>query len=484
MRDIVQKLCDEVIERYEKNLKKDGKAEEVPTLRAAELEIEEIKQYLGERLMTTYSAVRSQQAVEQMKVCACGEPLPVHRWTHWSHGTLHVDMKIADPYGYCRTCHTSQRPLHGLLGMEPERWSLAVQRAAVDFGTDHSFGKSEQKMIEHYPNTPIGQSSIRNLVLGHGAQAFTYIESKLQQAAEAGLEKPWWRVGIEHLEVESDGSLIRTGVLQPIPWGKQAPERTPVRGLEKRRRVTEWKQINLAAAHERGRVTVLYSGRFGESEAAFDDLFGLGCLVGWSMNTQTTGLADGARHLRPNLQARFEVPRPAHMQGPGPKQSAFKFILDRPHARRHLVLAGEIVAPAKNQAVSTWVDAKLKQIDQGGVKPVIAYLQREARRQNNKVLHDQADYLKRNQDAVDYDHFKAQGYSISSGIVESGHGHIIQIRMKQPGMWWHPENVNPMVALRILRVNQWWEEYWKEQDAAYEKKAEQLRQQHRAALAA
>jgi len=484
MRDSIRQRCEEFIKHYEKALQKDGKAETVPSLRAAEQEIAEIKQYLGERLMGTYSTVRSQQAAGQMKRCGCGERLPVHRWTHWGHGTLHADLTVADPYGYCRTCGESQRPLHGLLGMEPQRWSRAVQRAAVDFGADHSFGKSAQKMTEHYPNTPIGASSLRDLVLDHGRTAFTYIEEKLQRAAAAGLEKPWLRVGVEHLEVEHDGSYIRTGVLQAIDWGGQPPKRTPVRGHEKRRRQTDWKQINLGSAHERGSVSAWYCGRFGETEAAFDDLFGLGCLTGWSMNTHTTGIADGARTIRPNLQARFQVRRPDHVQVAGPPQSGFKFILDRPHVRRHLVLAGEIVAPSENQAVSTWVDGKLQQIDRGGVQQVVAALTAAAQAAQSKIVQDQADYLERNADAVDYDRFQAEGYSISSGVVESAHGHVIQIRMKQPGMWWHPDNVDPMVALRLLRVNHWWDEYWHAQEAADQQKAEKLRHQHQAALAA
>lgn len=464
-------------------MQKDGQADAVPTLRAAELEIEQIKQYLGQGLMSTYSAVRSQQAAEQMKRCACGEALPVHRWSHWKHGTLPVDLMMADPYGYCRTCHQSQRPLHGLLGMEPERWSLEVQRAAVDFGTDHSFGKSEQKMQEHYPNAAIGPSSIRTLVLEHGAAAFTYIQEKLAGAAAHGLEKPWSRVGVAHLEVEYDGSYVRIGGLEPIAWGDKTPELTPVRQHEKRRRQTEWKQVNLGAVHERDAVTSLYCGRFGETEAAFDDLFGLGCLAGWALNTQTAGIADGAPPIRPHMQARFQVARPAQVQVTGPAVSDFKFILDRPHTRRHLVVAGEILAAAA-PPLATWVDQPLQQIDQGGVMQVIAYLECEAQRTENAIVQGQADYLRRNQDAVDYDRLKTQGYSISSGIVESAHRHVIQQRMKQPGMGWHPDNVDPIVALRLLRANPWWEEYWHSQGAAYQKKADQLRQQHRATLAA
>lgn len=37
---------------------------------------------------------------------------------------------------------------------------------------------------------------------------------------------------------------------------------------------------------------------------------------------------------------------------------------------------------------------------------------------------------------------------------------MIQERLKLPGCWWNEENVNSMLALRILRENGWWEDFW------------------------
>ena len=33
-------------------------------------------------------------------------------------------------------------------------------------------------------------------------------------------------------------------------------------------------------------------------------------------------------------------------------------------------------------------------------------------------------------------------------------------RLKLPGAWWHPDIVNPMLALRVLRANDWWDDFW------------------------
>jgi hypothetical protein len=32
--------------------------------------------------------------------------------------------------------------------------------------------------------------------------------------------------------------------------------------------------------------------------------------------------------------------------------------------------------------------------------------------------------------------------------------------MKIPGAIWHPDTVNPMLALRVIRANDWWDDFW------------------------
>jgi len=48
---------------------------------------------------------------------------------------------------------------------------------------------------------------------------------------------------------------------------------------------------------------------------------------------------------------------------------------------------------------------------------------------------------------------------IGSGEVESGHGWIIQDRLKRSGAWWLKQNINKMLALRTNRANNEWKAY-------------------------
>ena len=55
-----------------------------------------------------------------------------------------------------------------------------------------------------------------------------------------------------------------------------------------------------------------------------------------------------------------------------------------------------------------------------------------------------------------------KGLPIGSGEIESAHRYVIQERLKLPGAWWKADNADFMLALRVVRANEQWNEYWDE----------------------
>ena len=74
----------------------------------------------------------------------------------------------------------------------------------------------------------------------------------------------------------------------------------------------------------------------------------------------------------------------------------------------------------------------------------------------DKSLH----YLRERQEMMRYASFRAQGYPIGSGSVESANKLVVQSRMKQAGMRWGPNHVNAILAMRNLACNDRWTEGW------------------------
>jgi len=74
-----------------------------------------------------------------------------------------------------------------------------------------------------------------------------------------------------------------------------------------------------------------------------------------------------------------------------------------------------------------------------------------------------AKHLTRFKDCLHYEAYKAADWPIGSGEIESAHRQIPQPRLKIAGACWHPDTINPMLALRVARANGWWPDYWEQQ---------------------
>jgi hypothetical protein len=69
-------------------------------------------------------------------------------------------------------------------------------------------------------------------------------------------------------------------------------------------------------------------------------------------------------------------------------------------------------------------------------------------------------YLSNHSQFLDYKGALAAGLPIGSGEIESGHRYVFQNRLKLAGSWWKMENLRKMIALRVVRANRAWEDYW------------------------
>lgn len=460
----VQSILTNAIAAFTQLLEQDEKATAFPHLLDTAQEVVRFCTELGRGMLQAYADVRIKQAKANPRTCACGRPMEWHSQSAWSHGTRFGDVTVKDVYAYCRHCHQSARPLHGLLGTGVERWSLDVTEMVVDFASDESCQHAVDKLKRHHPDVEVGRTTALRLLHRHGQYAREFVQEKLAGAL-AIAEQEGRRTGVPELEVEYDGGMIPVATLEPIPTPEgEQPQRTPVRGIPKRRKNCRWEEAKLGLVQVPGEVEGrLYTVRpTSELDLAFQDLLGLACLKGWSEQTQVRGIADGARHIRPRMQEAFCA-------------SPFRFILDRPHAKEHLNKAAEELEKLDGRSRDSWATAALEHLETGAAQAVVSELRQTAKRHANETLRLEADYFERNQDAVAYREYRLLGWSTASSEVESGHRSVVQVRLKLPGTWWHPDNVQNILALRMIKVNGWWQEYWTHQHRLWRDHARELR---------
>lgn len=137
-------------------------------------------------------------------------------------------------------------------------------------------------------------------------------------------------------------------------------------------------------------------------------------------------------------------------------------ILDFPHAAEHLTKAAQAVWGAGSAAATAWLDQQLHELKHGDPDQVLAALAllpastTEAQAIRDGVLA----YVMKRRSQMAYAEFRAAGYPIGDGIVESANKLVVEYRLKGSGMHWASVNVNPMVALRACVCTDAWEINW------------------------
>lgn len=331
--------------------------------------------------------------------------------------------------------------MRSVLHLRHGQRSVAVQRALTDFGAEESFGHASTRFAEHY-GWEIGRTSVLRLVESVAQEAQSYVERHLQ-AMRSDFETPAaQRPGCERILVELDGCEIRTGQLVARP----GRARTPVRRRKRRRRQEQWRDVRVGLVRrpeEFERTAVAWLGSYSD---VTDQMFSAAVGRGLSSRTQVTGVGDGGIGLPEALEEKF----------PG-----MLYILDRPHMTSHLYETADAL-DYKADARESWVRERMDLMECGSVGIALGKLREELAATGNERLRQLVKHTERFRNSVHYAHYRKLGLPTGSGEVESAHRSIPQKRLKLPGACWHPDTINPMLALRVLRANGWWEDFWRQ----------------------
>ncbi|SRR6266404_2778478 len=130
-------------------------------------------------------------------------------------------------------------------------------------------------------------------------------------------------------------------------------------------------------------------------------------------------------------------------------------ILDFAHAASNVAAPARVILGEDSPEFELWFNNQRHALKNGQHQRVMGNLRRlekkareRGRRKKLEVLRGTLSYLEKRRDMIRYDEFQALGYPIGSGCVESANKLVVESRMKQAGMRWARQNVDPMLALR------------------------------------
>jgi hypothetical protein len=330
------------------------------------------------------------------------------------------------------------RPFCQQAHVRPRGYSTLLERAITDFGAEGSFAQVNARLREHY-SIEVAPSSARACTLAH-AQQMIETPAPAVPAATAAV-----------VLAEIDGSLI------PLVDNKPTSTTPPTSdgGDRRKHKRLYWKEVRLSAAAALGSRSPVYGATLGSTLEAGLVWEAVARRAGLDAGSRVHGVGDGADWIAEQFDQ--------HFGGQG------RYLVDFYHVSEYLAAAAPTCAPADPAA---WRERQAQRLKTNQVEAVLcelaAHLEpeplvRRARRQDEaseSPVRDCHRYLTNRRHRLDYAGALAVGWPIGSGLIEGGHRHVLQARLKRPGAWWTQDNARDMIALRVVRANGDWDAYW------------------------
>jgi hypothetical protein len=326
---------------------------------------------------------------------------------------------------WCSPTQSYLRPLPARLGVTSRGRSRRLEQVLTDFGCQHAFAQAVKSVHEHY-GFDIGASAVRTATLTHARRAREKLEKEYRQPYRTLPE-----VGAEHVIAQADGTMICT----------VAP------GPRKGKRPRVWKEMRLVAAQAHGSTTTVYGATFGSVAEAGRRWGHCTRQAGWGLNSQIHSMGDGSDWIWLQSQEVFQ------QQG--------TFLCDFYHVSGYL---GAAAPSCRSSQPDSWRRTQQKRLRRGAVQQVIEAL--EPHLEPDETLDEEAPvrnghrYLNNRLGCLDYPRALRLGLPIGTGMIESGHRHVLQARLKKAGTAWLPDNADSIANLRVLRANDGWHSLW------------------------
>ena len=390
--------------------------------------------------------------------------------------TLVGKVRFVRPYYQCldvaegeERCSHGEAPDDALWGVQERRTSRGVQREISYLCGRLTFEEAAQTLCR---SVPLGMSARQawNLMRPVG-EALAAQEQQQVQALWADATQSRTPPGvtgrqekdIARLYIELDGILAR------MRRGS-----VPLEKPEQQRPGDVYREIKVGAVFraERGRersalvpdvlvdTPLPGSMRYVARRTAHGDfdhlLYSLAVQEGLERAQQVVVLGDGAPWIWNLVSEQF----PQAVQ-----------IVDLYHAKEHVWEVGQAVFGCETPEAATWASSACSLLVAGQIEDLVATIQAlppiaPEPGQARSIPERAAEYFRRHAERMRYPTFRAQGMHLGSGIAEAACKTVVSTRAKRSGMRWTPDGLDALLPLRTAVLNDSYDAWWEERDAA------------------
>lgn len=345
-------------------------------------------------------------------------------------------------YYHCRDCHEGHTPWDRRLGLSERFLTPAVAQLTALAGALTSFAQASERTLRKMTGLRVSESTVERTTEDAGER----VGQLLEERVSFGAEQVWpWRQDAQGRTC-AYVSLDATGVRQQGPGGAPAEGRMAYTAMV----------YNPDSPHDprvREPHPVRYLAGFYELDELGLQLRRQAAQVGWDQAQQQIALTDGGAGLEPFLRRNF--PRAVR-------------ILDFWHAKEHLVELSQALFATDEEVRQTWLSEQCHRLKHEGGAAVLARLEaldlQGASAAAREAHAEHTGYFRNHQSRMDYPHYRAQGWQIGSGPVESACKTVVGRRLKGGGMRWGEDGADALCHLRALYLSEptQWEAFWKE----------------------
>jgi hypothetical protein len=331
-------------------------------------------------------------------------------------------ITIRRAYYACLACGQGHCPRDGVLGLARDSLSPGVRRLTGRFGALLPFAEAAASLAEA-ARVQVSASTVRTVTEAVGARQEQAVAAEIAAAWTQGLPPasgtPPERLyvamdGVRILGTDGRGREVKVGVVVPV-------------------RETEAGERRAAASYAAGLEP---AARFGPRLALAAHRRGL------EGAQRVAVLGDGAEWIWQLAAEHF----PTAVQ-----------IVDWFHASERIWELGRTLFGEGTAQTTTWVEAQLGRLACGQATTLAAEWQTLPCRGEAAVVRDaQVTYFTNQAGRMAYDRYRAAGWDIGSGMVESACKQLIGAREKGPGMRWSEHGAQTVAAVRVLLFNDHW----------------------------
>jgi len=346
------------------------------------------------------------------------------------------ELELSRDYYYCRSCRHGEHPLDELLrlGVLPHKMTRELMLEVAYYGQSQSSFADASAMLERALHMEINKETVREATEEVGRQVFEADRERAEYLAENMHAIETAKEGEQTegtLYLMTDGAAVNTRVEDEN--GSTWRENKTAIAFTDKDLVKRKNEKNIITQKE-------YTAYIGSAEDFRGQVLDIAVNAGYGRVKDVVLIGDGAAWIRNMGEELF----PDAVQ-----------ILDLYHLKQNVYAYAKHKFSHNEKEYVPWAESFIELAENGRAAEAAERLPK-----TEKLPPGVANLracLKNNKDKINYPEYRAKGYFVGSGAIESANKVIVQRRLKQAGMRWSVAGAQAVLTLRAKAESRLWD---------------------------